>query len=278
MNRWLQPRRLARPDVRPNAGYTVLEVMIVLVVSAALFIGVAGLFSNRQKEVEFTQAVRGFEAKVQNMLSEVANGYYPNGYHCSPGASDKPLVTGAREDPGSQEDCIFIGKVWISGTTNSQIMTVLSTRLDASGNEIENLDLSRIRQVNRDDTVDTFKNNYGLRITKVVNLADTTMSVANFGFFAKPSGGIAADSSASGKSVYLYAIPFSAINPSANFNDNGELTGDNDLNVLIQLNSGLLMCLQHGTDGRRAEVRIGENGTQTSITSVLNVTTGECTT
>ena len=62
-----------------TAGYTILEVMIVMTVTGALFATTALLLSGKQAQSEATQSVRRLESELQLVASEVGNGYYQNG-------------------------------------------------------------------------------------------------------------------------------------------------------------------------------------------------------
>jgi type II secretory pathway pseudopilin PulG len=99
-------------------GYTILELMIVITVSATMFVSVAIAFGGRQQEVQFTQAVRDFDARLLDIINDVSTGYYNNsaGINCSVLGVDpleRPTVVGDATNAGSQgssDNCIFIGK------------------------------------------------------------------------------------------------------------------------------------------------------------------------
>jgi type II secretory pathway pseudopilin PulG len=103
---------------RPN-GYTVLELMIVIAVSASMFVAVAIAFGGRQQEIQFTQAVRDLDARIADAINDVSTGYFNNSgtLECSVVATDstaRPTLDGtpsASEDAqGFSDNCVFIGK------------------------------------------------------------------------------------------------------------------------------------------------------------------------
>ncbi|MBA2278918.1 type II secretion system protein [Candidatus Saccharibacteria bacterium] len=264
MNRWLQaklPDKTKRQK-KSEAGYTITEVMIVLVVSAAMFTAIVVGFRGRQAEVEFTQAVRNFEAKIQNMQSDVVNGYYPNGFACTASGVSRPNVNNSSvsTDPGTQINCIFMGKLWISDTSSSEVRTILGKR-QVSGVDITTTN-NNLRQINRDGLADIYNHSFGLEIRQVF-AADGITHLGVFGYLFQLSGGVATDSSSSGKTILLYGLPNSDL-------DHNLLASGNELDNLQLQPNGILICLR-GANGRRAQIRIGESGSQTSINTEINI-------
>ncbi|MEK7626473.1 MAG: hypothetical protein AAB423_03940 [Patescibacteria group bacterium] len=63
--------------VKSVDGYTIIEVMIFLVVSAGLLIAVLGLISGQQQRTRFITGVNDFDSQIQDMINDVEVGYYP---------------------------------------------------------------------------------------------------------------------------------------------------------------------------------------------------------
>lgn len=76
-------------------GYTIIEVMIFLVVSAGLLVAVLGLISGQQQRTRFVTGVNDFESQIQDMINDVEIGYYP---------------ADSVESAGTNSGRIFIGK------------------------------------------------------------------------------------------------------------------------------------------------------------------------
>lgn len=104
-----------------RAGYTIVETMIFLAVSAAMFTSAMALINGKQNRTEFTNSVRNFESSLNDIANDVSNGYYNNAtstggsYKCSVNGNNITLGTGASTPDG----CILIGKAIQFGPSGS---------------------------------------------------------------------------------------------------------------------------------------------------------------
>lgn len=125
-------------------GYTVLETMIFLGISTMLFLAFTSVFDGRQRAVEFTQATRDTQIKIQSIINEVASGYFPSnagGCVVGGGASSPPVFTGAGSQ-GTSNQCVFLGKAIHMGTTDRRKFNTISIagrRLNGSNKEVSSL-------------------------------------------------------------------------------------------------------------------------------------------
>lgn len=126
-------------------GFTVIEVLVVLAVTGALFVGAAVLISGKQNQTAFSQAIREIQSQIQQTINEVAIGYYANlGNFSCVGAPSGPSITATSGgQQGTNSDCIFMGKVIqfkVAGTDPEQfkIYTVAGLRLStATGDDVD---------------------------------------------------------------------------------------------------------------------------------------------
>ena len=102
---------------RPVGGYTIVEVLIFLAVSALIFASAAIAIGGQQQNVQYSQAVREFEIQVKDAINDVANGFYPayTDVACRENASNEvefyePAATSDDGDPGTSNACANIGK------------------------------------------------------------------------------------------------------------------------------------------------------------------------
>jgi len=131
-------------------GYTILEVMIFLAVTAGLFVMIAGTFSRRQATTEFSIAVRDMESRLQDIANDVSTGYYsnPGTFRCRIIGAAPDIVAGTNTQ-GTNNDCIFVGRVAqfdLAGSSGKQfnLYSVVGAR-QASGEDVENFDEAQPR-------------------------------------------------------------------------------------------------------------------------------------
>src|SRR5579862_8084966 len=97
---------------RVSDGYTIIEVIIFLTVSAIIFAAAANLISGHQAEVEFDQTVRDTQTKVEDWINDVSTGFTggdPNQLNCTTsGVTGRPVISTAVS--AKVPDCIFEGK------------------------------------------------------------------------------------------------------------------------------------------------------------------------
>lgn len=111
--------RLTAPrtdEHRRRAGFTVVETMIVLAVTGALFLVAMVAVSGRQNETEFQQAINDIQDTLQSTIASVTSGDYSSqgNFSCSdpnPSApGDKPLLSSTPAQEGVSSGCILLGK------------------------------------------------------------------------------------------------------------------------------------------------------------------------
>lgn len=108
---------------RPS-GFTIIETMLVLAVSAALFVAIAVGISGRQNRVRFQQAINEATLQIQRAVNEVQTGYYPT-------------------SEGTSSTRMWIGKViQLRGTANAETYTVHSLTGARSATELSSTTLA----------------------------------------------------------------------------------------------------------------------------------------
>jgi type II secretory pathway pseudopilin PulG len=92
-------------------GFTIAETMIVIGITGVLFAIIASTLSGRQAKTEFTQAVQEIQSQIQQVISDVTVGYYPNSnnFTCTASLSG-PSFSASVTEQGENAGCIFIGK------------------------------------------------------------------------------------------------------------------------------------------------------------------------
>jgi type II secretory pathway pseudopilin PulG len=92
------------------AGFTIVETMIVLAVTGLLFVAVANTWFGRQHKTEFQTSAQEIRSQIQQVISDVQNGYFPNqnNFSCHDGTALSTLAPG---EQGTNKPCVFLGKV-----------------------------------------------------------------------------------------------------------------------------------------------------------------------
>ncbi|MFZ1323542.1 MAG: hypothetical protein WAQ57_00040 [Candidatus Saccharimonadales bacterium] len=289
MNRWLRLGQLARSSKgkRAGAGYTITEVLIVLSVTTLMFIFIATAFMGRQRRAEFNQSVRNFEAMLQTIISETANGSYQSSKECTI-FGGQPRLSSVTKQPGTNKDCIFLGKVIAGRQSQAEVFTVLGSRLNSTSADVASLAEAAPRAMvlggappNDVDLTAEIPFSYGLQIRAIYGMTaggGNGPTYRSFGFLHQLGGGAALTSPLSGsRSVLLYGVEGASPIQDTDLARTGaaDVTGPN----LRLLPNGLRICLggADATRDQRAEITIGENNSQTTINVLVDTgTTGVC--
>ena len=118
-----------------QAGYTIIEVIIVLTVSAALFATTVVSFNQQNRRTQYTESVETFAQKIKDVLNDVETGYYPTSEttKCSV-VSGEPRVepAGSVVEQGTNIGCTFLGKALHFKTDSFSSYTIVGKRLKDS--------------------------------------------------------------------------------------------------------------------------------------------------
>jgi len=217
-------------EVPVSGGYTIVEVMIFLAVTAVLFAVAMGLISGQQNRTQFTTGVRDFESQINDIANNVATGYYASSgtFTCSIDGAGKVQISSTDTAQGTNDKCIFAGTVlkFGAGTGADNEATVLELpmagRRLVSGVEVKSLAEAQpvpIYDTSVTDVGSTFKLGYGARVVCVrINDADCSGGTnagsgvnAAIGFFTTFNGSDPA-ANKSGIQTDLIYFPWIAFN------------------------------------------------------------------
>lgn len=257
---------------REQKGYTILEVMIVLSVSAVIFIAAVTGYASQNSKTHFTNAVRDMENKIQDILNDVSTGYYPNtdNFNCTRSVSSpahpiiNPLGTSQQ---GTNQDCIFLGKAVDVNDGAMDSYTIVGLRnskddIDVVSADIEDAE-NRIVPSNIDGSYDRLDLNASIHIDRIIS--DTGADSAGFALVSGFGHG-----DIGGAGAITNQVSIASINPSYNFG-----AGTNRLVNNSELNRNITICIEEPGNGRRASITIGAGG-QTDIETIIDDWAGVC--
>jgi type II secretory pathway pseudopilin PulG len=265
---------------RPSGGYTILETLIVIAVSSAMFLAAVSAFGGRQEQVQFTQAVRDLESKLLDVINDVNTGFFenPGSISCQgslPGARPTLADTGGTGQ-GASEDCIFLGKTIhfdtvSSGSHRLNISTIVGLR-SGGGDHSNSLEQAKpvvIAGGTLESNVTAYLLQWGLKITDVQQNNLATGGIGLFTSFSRNDGISSIDNS---QSTRFASIPSTTLTDThAEFiNDANTLTDGSPLSgeQIVDLSgiNEITICVQSATndDNKRAALVI-EGGTNASV-------------
>lgn len=212
---------ILKPDMKQGRGYTILEVLIFLAISGFMLFAAMIAIGGRQQDIQFAQATRDFENKINDYISDVEVGYFDRDERFSCGESATPRETdvqysatgpsGPVDQPGV---CVLSGKVIVMADEGSissnptavadksklRIINMVSLRLNELGRPANSVAESLPRPLigDADYIIPTYDLQYGLEIEKVVlhDDANSTNSIEAAGVLAimnNASAGTVAD-------------------------------------------------------------------------------------
>lgn len=252
-----------RKRIGGQHGYTIVEVLIFLAVSALLFGSTMTLLSGRQQRVQFTNAVRDFETKVTDVANDVSNGYYQSAGDVKCETASLTLSNSGTQ--GSNKDCIILGRVIKLGfdgnTQQYGIYSIIGKRLNAAGNDVSTLAEATPKLLWTGSDSLREKNNltYGATIECVkYNGGACASGNAAFAFVTRLSGGAKLNSAGGAVTADTYVLP--TINVST---DETVFVGTSLGGLTPLTSNSLTFCLKSGGTDQLAYVTL-QNGRVTS--------------
>lgn len=275
-------------------GFTIVETMVVLAVTGALFIAIAATLTGRQNSAEFTHAIQSAQSQIQQTINQVAEGFYPNraNFSCAASGGTVQLSAGATTQ-GANQDCVFLGKVIqfdVQGTDPEQyqIYTITGLRCGVSApvscpaagatTPFQNTSPTVVGVANSyTNYSDTKALEYGLttvwvRSDKNSSCTTAACSIGSVGFLMEPGsldGTSTTGYSSGAQPVDLIPLPgttlsqlsgqaVTAINSRL---QDATLTADAPINPT----SGVQICLASGSTNQSGLITIGSTGRQLAV-------------
>ncbi len=96
-------------------GYTIVEVLIVLAISAAMMVASMALISGKQQKAGFSVASRDILSQLKTSINATVSGRFPNegDYKCSSGYPHVTVESYSSPTPPDNSFCMFVGSVFV---------------------------------------------------------------------------------------------------------------------------------------------------------------------
>ncbi len=264
-----------------SGGYTIIEVMVVIGISAVIFFSAMTAIGGRQESVQFSQAVREFDAKMRDIMNDVTTGYFPTNstITCTLLAGTPQISVDNDAKLGTNNNCIFIGKAiqfLPDGVGERMDIYSLAGLRYQDNDQTPTTTIAKAQPVplarpgddpNFKDATESYQLLYGLRVKKVIKPLGTTPPeygsvgiISNFGAAGVSEaqslqiGGIIGSQTGANESTTLRILDALTDDPARSRND-----GYIDKNTA----EGLVICLENQT-GKKASVTFGAKGSSTT--------------
>jgi prepilin-type N-terminal cleavage/methylation domain-containing protein len=240
------------------AGYTIIEVMIVLAVSGLMFVIAASFINGKQAKTAFTAGVNEMASRMQDTIEQVVNGKYSDVLLTCSGTPPSffNIQIGSSTGQGTNPDCVFLGKI-LHFTQDSSTYEIFSTagfRLDNNGEPATSLGSSGIAEVDPLTTQESIPQN--LTVSKMT---------PKYGIgYIQSQGTLATGGLKNGsQNVSLYQV--------TSINSNMTNAGSQINSSTVVPTNNATICLTDGT--RYAEIVLGSNGNQLNVDVKFDGTT-----
>lgn len=284
MIRGLRPHRQGA-RAGSSSGYTIIETMVVLAVTAVMFSMAVVLVQGQQAKTEFSQAIRDFDSQLRAAIADTATGFFPGNanFSCDINAG-APLdsavqISNTPRPQGTNGDCIFLGKVVqfgvnkadctgpadFHGCNDFNVYTLAGrARVDkAVSTNLQQADPTVVEAVTA-----TNHTRYALHVSRVYSEVPGT-SITDYGSVAFLSTlgkySVASDLLSGAQTVNAMVVPNTSLGQTASGGSSAPerinaMDGLDDVAAaqLTNPDKGILICLQ-GANGQRGAVAIGAN-------------------
>lgn len=285
-----------------SLGFTIVETMIFLAVSSALLASALTAISGSQNRTEFSQAINDLNQQINQVMTNVANGYYANtnnftaGKECKVDPTDGPyFVTGAGQQ-GTNDACLFIGRAiqFQRAKPTAQLYSLVAQRIQpsvAGDTEVTDFSQAKARIIEKTgaraawpSATEQLKIRNGLEVARVqyengAGIDDTGGVV----FYSSLAGYESARLSNGARQVDFSHIPLSSIDDDeATFMPKLEqysqsvspYTDPDGYDKQKNPSKGVWICVNSGGTNQHATITIGGKSGQTA--TVLVVHNGRC--
>lgn len=238
-------------EQQSTQGFTIVETMIVLAVTGAMFVVAALAISGRQNRTDFQIGSRNLQIAIQGVINETSSGYYPNNgdFTCSAGSGHNVKITnsGSGAAQGQSTNCVFGGKVlaFARNTADYSTYSLAGRRVSTTGQEVTSASDAWLATIHPWSTLTALLPNsiryYGVRYAASGAFSNTSVAVpflSSFGNAYTTSEGQTAGSQSIGLYRFSNVPTFTSSDAAASFIDNEATYPINTTGVWLCFSSG----------------------------------------
>lgn len=253
---------------RKQRGFTIIEVLIVLAVTAAMFLLAVLSINGKQDIAEFQQAINDVRSSLQQQIDQVAAGDYSNtGNFTCDGTSGSIVIDQGTNVQGSNDGCIYLGRVLQFGVQKTNPQQFISYTIAGLQNNTGTLVSAKPVVVmpsgasNQSDYYSTNTLHYGLNVVSMTSNGTNIGAVAFLSTLGQFSGGQLVSGS---QSLDLIPISTSTLNatPATTIGVINKHLATSPVNPA----TGVKICFASGGTNQSGLITIGGGGQQLSIT------------
>jgi type II secretory pathway pseudopilin PulG len=262
---------------RLSGGYTIIEVMIFLVVTATLLISAMAVFNGRQGRTEYVQSARETDQQLLTIINEVATGYFPDqgNFSCSTSGGRPVIDTTTSESQGTNENCIFLGKAILFDQANPDVYSVYpvaGARVTATGEIVDTV--AEAQPVLVPNLVQEYNVPYSNTFSRIADPAKTCPTNASLVgiVFMQSLGAVSSGDPISGsQTVDKYTLCADALTEVAGLPEVGTLVPDWTVPA-----AEAVICFEDGPDPLDAAIKIGTASGKLNTEVLIDNTPAVC--
>lgn len=260
-----------------NLGYTIIETMIFLAVTSAMFIMAMLFLSGQQSKNEFSTGIRDIQSRLSDVINDASTGYYNNSgnFVCDTTSPGVPNISPGTADQGSNADCIFLGRAIQfdsseSGNETLELYTLVARRLDSTtGADVRDLAQAAPKVLDEADAELTLP--YGITIASV-SYAGGPINTGTIAFVSRLAGNTGSGGITGTQDIDLIGITGTVFGQS-------QIDAKNAIQAGIagsprNPSSGITLCFNSGGTNQHGIIQLGGSNRQNSIS--LTIESGLC--
>lgn len=268
-----------------QAAYTIVEVMIVIAITGGLLLMAMLMISGQQGKTEFTQAINDVQAQINDVINNVATGFYANNGNISCAAGASPILSAVSRGEGTNQGCVFMGRAIQFAVAGDPVAynlyDIVGLQNNSSGQAVQNLTEAvpeAIAPPNGADTTQSQNLQYGLKAAKMYYTSSGVNHPVSTVAFMSTLANYSNNNLASGsQQVELRPVQNTA-DISSGVSDKSAQTAVNAIsatNLSLIPDGGVTICFNSAGSNQNGVIIIGSNGRQ--LSTQLVVSGGSCT-